>query len=214
MLPWIAVAIFGGALLLGYVVRQGLDMELSPGGVQAAVERLGWWGPVVFFLLTTFRQFLALPAWILLPAGGLCFGLVAGTALGGGAIVVSGIGKFALARWLGRDWLRARFGAGFENFERRVDRLGPVVIGLSTAHPLGILSPFHWGAGLSSIPFVSFVIALVLGAPVRAFAFSAFGAALADPTTMEFFTVSIGLGLVALLPLLHPAVRERLFGAG
>lgn len=204
----------GAALLLGHLVRQGLGMELSPGGIQHAVERLGWRGPLVFFLLTTFRQFLAIPAWLLLPAGGLCFGLALGTALGGGALVVSGCLKFLVARWLGRDWLRARFGPSFERFERRVDRLGPVVIGLSTAHPLGILSPFHWGAGLSSIRFAPFVVALVLGSPVRAFAFSAFGAALVDPSTPEFFAVSLGLAAVALLPLLHPRVRERLFGGG
>lgn len=189
-------------------------MELSPGGIQDAVVRLGWRGPLVFFLLTTFRQFLAIPAWLLLPAGGLCFGLALGTALGGGALVVSGCLKFGLARWLGREWLRTRFGARFERLEHRVDRLGPVVIGLSTAHPLGVLSPFHWGAGLSSIPFTSFVVALVLGAPVRAFAFSAFGAALADPSTTEFLTVTVTLGVLALLPLAHPAVRARLFGAG
>jgi uncharacterized membrane protein YdjX (TVP38/TMEM64 family) len=212
--PLIGIAVVGAALLLGHLVRQGLGMELSLAGIQEAVERLGWRGPVVFFLLTTFRQFLAIPAWLLLPAGGLCFGLALGTALGGGALVVSGCLKFLLARWLGREWMRARFGAQFERLERRVDRLGPVVIGLSTAHPLGILSPFHWGAGLSSIRFAPFAVALVLGAPVRAFAFSAFGAALADPTTTEFYAVSLGLAVVALLPLAHPVVRDRLFGAG
>jgi uncharacterized membrane protein YdjX (TVP38/TMEM64 family) len=38
---------------------------------------------------------------------------------------VSGCLKFLLARWLGREWMRARFGAQFERLERRVDRLGP-----------------------------------------------------------------------------------------
>jgi uncharacterized membrane protein YdjX (TVP38/TMEM64 family) len=85
------------------------------------------------------------------------------------------------------------------------------VIGLSTAHPLGLLSPFHWGAGLSSIPFASFVTAIVLGAPVRAFAYSAFGAALVDPSTPEFRTVSLALAAFALVPLAIPAVRRRLF---
>jgi uncharacterized membrane protein YdjX (TVP38/TMEM64 family) len=200
-------------LLLGYVVRRSLDMELSPGGIQEAVARLGWRGPLVFFLLTTFRQFLAIPAWLLLPAGGLCFGPALGTALGAGALVVSGCLKFGLARWLGREWLRARFGERFELLERRVDRLGPVVIGLSTAHPLGVLAPFHWGAGLSSIRFTSFVVALVLGAPIRAFAFSSFGAALTDPGTTEFLIMSLALGVLA-LPLAHPAVRRRLFATG
>jgi uncharacterized membrane protein YdjX (TVP38/TMEM64 family) len=70
--------------------------------------------------------------------------------------------------------------------------------------------PFQ-GAGLSSIRFVPFVTALVLGAPVRAFAFSAFGAALVDPGAPEFRTVSLGLGALVLLPLAIPAVRRRLF---
>jgi uncharacterized membrane protein YdjX (TVP38/TMEM64 family) len=203
----------GVVVLLGHVVRTHLDMELSPAGIQQAVARLGWWGPVVFFVLTMFRQFLAIPSMFLLPAGGLCFGTGLGTALGGGALIVSGCLKFALARWLGRDWVRTRFAAGFARVERRVDRLGPVVIGLSTAHPLGVLAPFHWGAGLSSIRFAPFVLAILLGAPVRAFAYSAFGATLADPTTPEFFWVSLGLAFVVLVPLAFPTVRRRLFAS-
>jgi uncharacterized membrane protein YdjX (TVP38/TMEM64 family) len=198
-------------MLLGYLVRAQLDMDLSPAGIQRGVVQLGWYGPLVFFVLTTFRQFLAIPAWFLLPAGGLCFGTAAGTALGGGAIILSGCLKFGAARWVGREWVREQFGAHFTRIERHVDRLGPVVIGLSTAHPLGVLSPFHWGAGLSSISFASFVPAIVLGAPVRAFAFSAFGAALVDPSTMEFRTISLGLAALVLLPLAVPGVRRRLF---
>lgn len=211
-MPLVVLAALAVALVAGWAVRRGLALELSPAGVQDAVARLGWRGPLVFFLLTTFRQFLALPAWILLPAGGLCFGPALGTALGAGALVVSGCLKFLVARRVGREWLRRRFGAQFAALERRVDRLGPVVIGLSTAHPLGVLSPLHWGAGLSSIRFTSFVVALVLGAPVRAFAFSTFGAALADPSTPEFRTVTLGLAALALLPLAHTGVRRRLFG--
>jgi uncharacterized membrane protein YdjX (TVP38/TMEM64 family) len=213
-MPLVALGIIAAVLLLGYVVRGQLGMELSPGGIQDAVARLGWWGPLVFFGLTMFRQFLAIPSLLLLPAGGLCFGTGMGTVLGGGALIASGCMKFALARWLGRDWVRARFGAAFERFGRRVDRLGPVVISLSTAHPLGVMAPFHWGAGLSSISFASFVLAIVLGAPVRAFAYSAFGATLADPTTPEFRWVSLTLTAAVLLPLAFPAVRRRLFSDG
>jgi uncharacterized membrane protein YdjX (TVP38/TMEM64 family) len=209
--PLIGFGILGGAMLLGYLVRSHLDMDLSPQGIQRGVTKLGWYGPLVFFVLTTFRQFLAIPAWFLLPAGGLCFGTAAGTVLGGGAIILSGCLKFGAARWVGREWVRTHFGAHFARLERHVDRLGPVVIGLSTAHPLGVLSPFHWGAGLSSIRFTSFVTAIVLGAPVRAFAFSAFGAALVDPSTPEFRTISLGLTALILLPLCVPAIRHRLF---
>jgi hypothetical protein len=46
---------------------------------------------------------------------------------------------------------------------------------------------------------------------VRAFAFSAFGAALVDPSTPEFRTISLGLTALILLPLCVPAIRHRLF---
>jgi phospholipase D1/2 len=210
--PLVGFVVVATVILLGYVVRSSLAMDLSAAGIQRGVARLGWYGPVVFFALTTFRQFLAIPSWLILAAGGLCFGTVAGTALGGGALVASGCLKFGIARWVGRDWVREHFGAPFARLERHVDRLGPVVIGLSTAHPLGVLSPFHWAAGLSSIRFASFAGALVLGAPVRAFAYSAFGAALADPGAPAFRTVSLGLAALALLPLALPGVRRRLFG--
>jgi uncharacterized membrane protein YdjX (TVP38/TMEM64 family) len=210
--PLLALAVLGGFLLLGFLVRDHLGMELSPAGVQNAVARLGWAAPFVFFALVVFRQFLAIPSWLLLPAGGLCFGTMLGTALGGGALFASGCMKFWLARWAGRGWFRRHFGEQFVRFEQRVDRLGPVVIGLSTAHPLGILAPFHWGAGLSSIRFAPFALAIVLGAPVRALAFSALGAAIVDPSTPEFRTVCLGLAALVLLPLAIPRVRRHLWG--
>jgi uncharacterized membrane protein YdjX (TVP38/TMEM64 family) len=209
--PLLILGVVAGIFALGYAVRGTLGMELSPTGVRESVARLGWYGPLVFFGLVMFRQFLAIPSWLLLPAGGLCFGTALGTALGGGALAVSGCMKFGLARWAGRRWFRDHFGERFRRFEGQVDRLGPLVIGLSTAHPLGVLAPFHWGAGLSSIRFAPFALAIVLGAPLRAFAFSALGATIVDPSTPEFRIVCGGLAVAVLFPLAIPAVRRRLW---
>jgi uncharacterized membrane protein YdjX (TVP38/TMEM64 family) len=211
--PLVGLAVVVSALALGHLVRTQLGIELSLDGIQEAVVRLGWWAPVVFFLLTTFRQFLAIPSWLILPAGGLCFGTLLGTTLGGAAVAVSGCMKFGISRWLGREWAREHLGERFERLERRLDRLGPVLIGISTAHPFGVLAPFHWGAGITSIRFAPFVVAIILGAPVRAFAYSAFGAALIDPTASELLAISLALGAVAVLPLLIPSVRRRLFAS-
>jgi uncharacterized membrane protein YdjX (TVP38/TMEM64 family) len=210
-LPLLGLGIAGLAILLGQLVRSQLGMEFSPSGIQEGVARLGWYGPIVFVALTIFRQFLAIPAWLILPAGGICFGTAAGTALGGGALIVSGCLKFGVARWVGREWVRSHLSTHAARIEQHVDRLGPVLIGISTAHPFGMLGALHWGAGLSSIRFAPFALALVLGAPVRAFAFSAFGAALVDPGASEFRTISLGFTALVLLPLAIPAVRRRLF---
>jgi uncharacterized membrane protein YdjX (TVP38/TMEM64 family) len=206
------VAVLTTTIVLGHLVRGWVGVEeLSPAGVRAAIDALGWHGPVLFFLLVVFRQFLAMPAWLILPAGGLCFGTLAGTTLGAAGVVVSGALKFWIARWVGRDWFRARFSERFPGLDARVDRLGPVIIGLSTAHPLGILAPFHWGAGLSSLSFAPFFVALVLGAPVRCFALSTLGASLADGRTTEFWIVALVLLPLMIAPLALPSVRRRLF---
>ena len=208
----VALALVAVALA-AHMLRTHLGIEFSIAGVQGAVGRLGVYGPPVFFALVTVRQLLGLPSWLILPVGGLCFGTAMGTVLGGLGLIVSGCIKFLIARRLGRAWVRRTFGEAFGRFEARIDRLGPIVVGLSTAHPFGILAPFHWGAGLSSIRFTPFVVALMLGAPVRAFAFSAFGAAILDPGTPEFRAICIGLGALAVLPLLFPGVRRKLVAA-
>jgi uncharacterized membrane protein YdjX (TVP38/TMEM64 family) len=193
----------------GHLLRTSLGLG-SLEEVQAAVDGLGWLGPAIFLVIVIFRQFLAVPAGLILPVGGLCFGAIGGTVLGSVGIIVSGMGKFGVARALGRDLVRRRFGAQLQWFETRIERLGPVVIGLSTAHPFGILSPFHWAAGLSSLSFASFAVALVLGAPVRAFAYSVFGSTLTDTDSDSFVLASVVLVAIIVVPLAIPGVRRKL----
>jgi uncharacterized membrane protein YdjX (TVP38/TMEM64 family) len=196
-----------GIALFGWALRARLGLGGSSAEIEAAVAALGWRGPLLFLSLVTFRQFLALPAAVVLSVGGLCFGAALGTLLGAVGIVVSGLGKFGLARAVGRRWLGARLA----RFEARIERLGPALIGVSTAHPFGILSPFHWAAGLSSLRPAPFAVALCLGAPVRAFAYSAFGATLTEPGTFEFRLAVAGLVAAGVVPLALPSVRAWLF---
>jgi uncharacterized membrane protein YdjX (TVP38/TMEM64 family) len=211
--PALLVGILLTGLALGQFLRLYYDVDFSLEGIREAVLSLGWKGPAIYFVLVVFRQFLGIPALLILTAGGVCFGAAMGTILGGGGVIVSGLAKFGLARWLGRDWVIEHLGESFRRFEPHVQRLGPTVIGLSTAHPLGILSPFHWGAGLSSVGLVPFAIALVIGAPVRAFACSAFGSALLDDDTLGMRILAVLLSMALLLPLALPGVRRKLFGA-
>ncbi|HJQ82864.1 MAG TPA: hypothetical protein VKA21_02225 [Candidatus Binatia bacterium] len=192
--------------LVGWMLRSSLGMSASPGELASRVRALGWQGQALFLVLVTFRQFLAIPAGVILTVGGLCFGALLGTVLGGLGIVVSGLGKFGLARTIGRRWLGARLG----RLEARAAGLGPAVIGISTAHPFGVLAPFHWAAGLSPVRFASFALALALGAPVRAFAYSVFGASLTDPGSPAFWATAAVLAALVVLPLLVPGVRSQL----
>lgn len=198
----LAVAALAMAIVGGHAVRTRLDFAPTPASIQAWVAALGWEGPVLYVLLFIGRQFLLLPAGLLLPVAGLCFGVWAGTALATFAIVASGLTKFLLARAVRRGY-GARLSA-------EASRIGPAIVGLATAHPLGPLSWSHWAAGLSSLRLGTFAVALAVGAPVRAFALSYFGAALTEPDTPHLAASIALLGVVVVLPLLHPGVRQRL----
>ena len=93
---------------------------------------------------------------------------------------------------------------------RRVERAGPVAIGVVTAHPAGPLTWVAWAAGLSSIPLLGFAAAVVLGGTVRSFTYAVFGAALTDVRSPRFLVASGVLAAVVLLPLVHPGIRRRL----
>jgi uncharacterized membrane protein YdjX (TVP38/TMEM64 family) len=208
--PLLLVVVVGAAFLLGALVRGRIGIEFTPQSIFDFVDALGWKGPVIFVALVTFRQFLLLPSGLILPVGGLCFGAGLGTALGAAGIVISASFKFALARWLGRDWVRAQFGPRVELLEQRVATAGPFVVGLVTAHPMGPMSPVHWAAGLSSIPVLAFGLAVCVGGPVRAGAYSLLGSTLLDFGSPRFLVASGVLAVVVLLPLVHPGIRRRL----
>ena len=213
LLPALLVLLTAGLFLGGFVARKALGIELSAESIRGVVLALGWKAALAYVGMVTFRQFLFLPSAIVLPVGGLVFGMKLGTALGALGIIASAVLKYTIARLLGREWMRPYFGAAVDAFERRAAAAGPVVVGLVTAHPAGPMTPVYWGAGFAAVPVVSFLVAVVLTAPLRSFAYAFFGSTLLDPGTPRFWTATAILTVAALAPLAHRGFRERLLSA-
>lgn len=191
--------------------RWGLGLDVGP--VRDWVLGFGWTAPVVYVLVLAFRPFLLLPTMIVLPVGGAIFGALAGTVLGGAGVTGGALLQFWLARGIGRDGVRRRFGRALDRVRREIEAAGPAAVGFVTAHPTGPMTAFHWGAALTGVAVGPFAAAVLVGAVTRAFLYSLFGASLDDESSLLLW-VSAGLLLVFfLLPVAHPAVRERLLGA-
>ncbi len=208
--PWVLLALIAALFLAGRSVRSQLGVEIGPEPLRDWVQSLGVVAPLIYVGLVTFRQFLLLPSALLLTIGGLVFGAALGTLLGGFGIVISAVLGFTLARTLGREWLRVRLGHRIRAIERHTQRVGPLVIGVATAHPFGPMTAFHWGAGLASVAWLPFVLVVLVAGPARAFLLSSFGASLEEPQSPRFWATTIGLAAAALLPLAHPGLRRRL----
>jgi uncharacterized membrane protein YdjX (TVP38/TMEM64 family) len=196
-----------GAFLVGRAARAEMGIEYSPESVRAYVAGLGIKAPLIYLAMVSFRQFLFLPSIVVLTGGGLVFGASIGGALGALGILMSAAFGFCSTRWLGRDWVQRYLGAKFREFEQRMDRVGLAFVGLMTAHPMGVMTPFHWGAGLTAIPLLPFLAVIAVTALVRAFAYAFFGATFLEPGGRVYVAMAV-LGVVALAPLIHPEVRR------
>jgi len=103
--------------------------------------------------------------------------------------------------------LQARVG----QFDERANAAGPMLVGLMTAHPMGLLTPFHLAAGVSGMSLLVFLATVLLAGPIRAASYSVFGSSLVDIGSPRFYVASGVLILITLLPFAHPKVRKRIF---
>jgi uncharacterized membrane protein YdjX (TVP38/TMEM64 family) len=201
-----------GLLLLraGYEFRAASGIELSADSLRAYVQSVGPIAPAVFFGMVTFRSVLLLPSALVLTAGGLLFGAPLGALLGGLGLVASALWCFAAARWMGRDWVQSRIPARLRPLEERAESFGPPLIGLATAHPMGVMTPLYFAAGLSRIRLAPFLAACAIAGPFRAGLYAWFGSQLVDFGSPRFRAATGVLVAAALLPLAHPRVRRWL----
>ena len=203
-------ALIAVLVALGGGLRLWAGIELEPASIRAQIDALGWRGPAVFVSLVTFRQFLLLPAFLLLSVGGLVFGTLAGAALGALGIVLSAAIALLIARRLAPNALPVGLRGRLARFEAGGHRLGLWLVGVATAHPAGPLTFAHWVAAFSTVAVSGLLVTVALASLVRAGLVSAFGAALRDWGSPQSTAALIALALV-LAPLAHPAVRARVF---
>jgi uncharacterized membrane protein YdjX (TVP38/TMEM64 family) len=195
---------------LGGLLRRWLDIEWSAESVRAAVGALGLWAPLAYLVLMVFRQLLALPSMLVLTSGGLLFGAPVGTLLGGVGLALNATLLFATARVMGRDAVLPRLHERWPDLEQRARTAGPPFVAVMTAHPMGVLTPFHFTAGVTGISWPAYLVAVVPAALIRAACYAFLGANLLDPGSPRFWIATAVILGLALLPLLDPRIRRRL----
>jgi len=207
---FVAAALFAGAHLL----RSELGMEWSAESIQGTVRGLGVLAPIGFLALVSIRQAMALPSVLVLTSAGLLFGAGLGTLLGGVGMTLNALVLFGGARFMGRDWVLPRLEARYPDFEERARTTGPLFIALMTGHPMGVLTPFHFAAGVTRMSIAIFLLAVLPATLFRAGCYSLLGANLLEPGSPRFWIASGVLVLAALLPLAHPGLRARILRRG
>jgi uncharacterized membrane protein YdjX (TVP38/TMEM64 family) len=164
--PVLALA---GYVLWLWLVRHGLDLaelaDLGGDGVPAFIRSWGPWGAVGTVALMVLHSFLPLPAEAIAVANGMIFGPWLGIALTWGGAMLGALVSFALARWLGRPFVRwalpERYWGRIAGVSTRTGtlflvRLVPVISFNLVNYAAGILGvrswPFVWTTAIGILP--------------------------------------------------------------
>ncbi|UCE86348.1 MAG: translation elongation factor Ts [Deltaproteobacteria bacterium] len=201
----VLVALFTGA----YVARQQLGIEWSTQSIRDTVAASGVWGPLLFVALIAFRAVLMIPSQILLIAAGLCFGTVAGTLYGALGITLSGAIMFAVVRFMGREALLTRAPLHVQvALDGAGRRIGATFLVLATGYPVGPITAWHAGAGLTGMAFGTFVFAVSIGSLIRAATYTFFGSRFAEAGIGQVLLAGALLLGVAAVPLCFARSRR------
>jgi uncharacterized membrane protein YdjX (TVP38/TMEM64 family) len=200
-LALLAVAVAGAAIAV-YALGGPSQAEL-----QQVVDDAGPAAPVVFCLLYAGLTLLLFPGAIITAAGGTLFGVALGTALSVAGATLGATGAFLVGRRLGREQVEEIAGPRVGRIDRWLTRHGFLAVLYLRLVPVLPFNVLNYAVGVSGVRRWEYVVATALGIVPGAFAPSALGASLDDPTSTQFL---VAVGLVVALAAGAPLVRRVL----
>jgi uncharacterized membrane protein YdjX (TVP38/TMEM64 family) len=211
---WRLLLLCIAGLVLFVSVRRAIGLDLQPDSLRAAVEGLGFWAPLAFVGIVTFRVPLGVPSAVALIGGGLVFGVAAGTLYGAIGMLISALVVFTTARWAGRESIEGRVP---ERLRYVLDiagsRAGAAFIALGSAYPMSPVTSYHLIAGVTAMSAPMFIAAATVGCGARSALYTWFGSSLVEADPFRMLAAG-GLLLASLvLPLVFPPTRRWLLGA-
>jgi uncharacterized membrane protein YdjX (TVP38/TMEM64 family) len=113
-------------------------------------------------VLLVFRILLVIPSVILLPAGGLLFGVVEGSIYGTIGLTLSGLLNYGLVQWAGPRAFETRISPRFRGvLEIARSRAGAGAVAVISAYPFGPITIAHLGAAIAGMSFVTYLASFV-----------------------------------------------------
>jgi len=166
-----AAIMLAAGLLLGALIfalwhllkRHGVDLAaLDEAAVERFVRAWGAWSALASIALMVLHSFVPLPAEIIPLANGMLFGPLIGIALTWAGAMLGAALSFALARWLGRGFVRLVLSeARFQRLAQIVPRPGTLLY--VRLVPLISFNLVNYAAGLMGVSWWTFLWTTALG---------------------------------------------------
>ena len=151
-----------GLAALSFVAFGGLGWVLDDGNVARLLTETGPIGPIVFVVVMWVTQPFGVPGFVYMVPAGIVWPAPV-------AIAVSWVGNmgssylgFAFARWVARDWVKARIPPRMHVFDARLAEGGLTpIVGLRLV--FGQLPPADWLLGVTRVGTPTFLLGTGIG---------------------------------------------------
>ncbi|MEJ3743723.1 VTT domain-containing protein [Actinomycetes bacterium KLBMP 9797] len=189
-------------LLLGLLAALGVVVLVLPppdlADAPRLVDQLGPFAAPAAVVVGALMMVALIPRTLVSVAWGALFGTVGGAAYAlAGALLAAALG-FAVGRLLGRDFVAERVRgrlARLDGWFGRQSVLGVVTVRLLPVGGFGLVS---YGYGTTGARLWPYLLGSVLASVPSAFGYAAVGAAVANPSGINWFAIApAGLGLIA-----------------
>jgi len=172
---------------------------IKPEQLQAWLQKMGIWAPLIYVLLYVIGTLLILPSTPLNLSGGALFGLGWGTFWTTLAALLAAVVSFAFTRTIGRDFVASKFAGKWEAIDAEVKQGGlfyMFAIRLLPIIPYGIV---NFAAGLTSIRFKDYFLGTTIGTIPGILPFVMMGSGLHALSTGNIMPLMVAFTLTGVL---------------
>lgn len=202
------------AMAIAGVHLSGAATYLQEEKLRELVASYGALAPAIYILIYALAPVLFLPGLPLTIAAGILFGPFFGVIY---AITGASIGAslaFLVARYMARDWVAARLkGPKWQKLDAEAAKHGWKAVAFTRLIPAFPFNLLNYAFGLTSIPFLHYVIATFICMLPACIAFIVFSSSLLGLIKGQVsLTALLGIGLIALvslMPVIYRTLKKR-----
>lgn len=201
----VRLALFG-AVVVGAFATFTLAGGPDTHDIRDTVAEAGAGAPLAFLALYAVLTVIGFPGAVPSAASGFLFGTAFGTALTVVGATIGATAAFFIARGLGRAQVERLAGERMGRLDTWLERRGFVAVLWLRLFPLVPFNVLNYAAGLTGVRAKEYVAATAIGIMPGAFAYTALGGSISDPTSPEFV---VAVGLIVVLAIAGGVLARR-----
>ncbi len=158
-------------IIVALINRDQLNLEM----LDAAIQRAGLLGPLVFITFYALATIFFVPGSLLTLAGGVLFGPFAGTFYSLTGATLGATFAFLVARYLAADWVTRTAGGWLKQMMEGVENEGWRFVAFTRLVPLFPFVLLNYALGLTRLHVMHYIVATYIFMLPGAFAFTYLG---------------------------------------